>query len=658
MRRIALAITFAWFAILHAAVAAERPPIEDYGKLPGLQLVKLSPSGERYAMVATIDGKRQLLVASAGNVPIYLQELGSTKVRNLEWAGDGYLMVLASQTVNLGVDFRGDKHELAGGFVINVQERKHVVVFGDPHQERVAHTVAGAYGAAQVDGRWYGYYGGYSYVVDKTGGRLKHSNSGFLYPDLYRVDLDTGAFQIAAEGQSSTKDWLVSPAGDVAARLIYNQANGDWRIMSSKWSGSVLGSGRAPIGDVGIRGFGRTPDTVLIRLDQEGRDIIREVSLINGDTVATYDTDVAGFPVADDATRLWIGSSLAEDAQIDTLFSPVHQARLTAALKAFPGYVARMTSHSADFNRLIVRTEGGDDSGTYWLVDIAKRSAEPIGAPYPSVRRTFVGPVRWLDYKAADGLAMRGILTLPPGSIGKNLPLVVMPHGGPEAHDGLRFDYWAQAFASRGYAVFQPNFRGSTGAGKAFHDAGFGQWGRKMQTDVSDGVAELARQGVINPQRVCIVGGSYGGYAALAGVTVQQGLYRCAVSYGGVSDPETMLTYVRDRVGAVSAAVRRWKHFMAADSGADVDDVSPARLAGRADAPVLLIHGKDDTVVPITQSTKMERALRAAGKPVELVTLPGADHWLLQEDSRIAMLKASVAFVLKHNPPDTAVAGR
>jgi hypothetical protein len=186
----------------------------------------------------------------------------------------------------------------------------------------------------------------------------------------------------------------VSPAGDVAARLIYNQANGDWRIMSSKWSGSVLGSGRAPIGDVGIRGFGRTPDTVLIRLDQEGRDIIREVSLINGDTVATYDTDVAGFPVADDATRLWIGSSLAEDAQIDTLFSPVHQARLTAALKAFPGYVARMTSHSADFNRLIVRTEGGDDSGTYWLVDIAKRSAEPIGAPYPSVRRAFVGPTR------------------------------------------------------------------------------------------------------------------------------------------------------------------------------------------------------------------------------------------------------------------------
>jgi len=211
-----------------------------------------------------------------------------------------------------------------------------------------------------------------------------------------------------------------------------------------------------------------------------------------------------------------------------------------------------------------VFTNGGDDSGTYWLVDIAKHSAVPLGYQYPTINAEDVGPVRMVDWKAADGLALRGVLTLPPGRAAKNLPLVVLPHGGPEARDYPTFDWWAQAFASRGYAVFQPNFRGSDGYGVAIRNAGFGQWGRKMQTDISDGVAELAKQGIVDPKRACIVGGSYGGYAAEAGVTVQHGLYRCAVSMAGVSDPAGLLDYARDRAGGrlTSESQRYWKAFM------------------------------------------------------------------------------------------------
>ena len=305
---------------------------------------------------------------------------------------------------------------------------------------------------------------------------------------------------------------------------------------------------------------------------------------------------------------------------------------------------------------MIIYTDGKDDSGSYWIVDIAKGSADIIGQAYPSVLPANVGPVRWVDYKAADGLEMHGVLTLPPGREAKALPLVVMPHGGPEAHDSPGFDWWAQAFAARGYAVFQPNYRGSTGSGNKFRDAGFGQWGRKMQSDISDGVAELAKQGIVDPKRACIVGASYGGYAALAGVTVQHGLYRCAVSYGGVADLAAMLRYERERTGGFSATTRYWKEFMGATTAfeTELNDISPIRLADHADAPVLLIHGKDDTVVTIDQSQSMERALTRAGKPVELVTFPGTDHWLLQEDSRVGMLKASVAFVMRHNPPDGA----
>ena len=173
-----------------------------------------------------------------------------------------------------------------------------------------------------------------------------------------------------------------------------------------------------------------------------------------------------------------------------------------------------------------------------------------------------------------------------------------------------------------------------------------------MQADLSDGVAELAREGVIDQHRVCIAGSGYGGYAALAGVTLQHGLYRCAVSVGGTSDLEMQMSYQGERYGFSFVSTRFWKTVLGDRS--HWHDISPVNHAAQADAPILLIHGKDDTVVPMDQSDVMEKALRAAGKPVERLTLTGGDHWLLKEDTRIAMIKASVAFVEKYNPPDAA----
>jgi dipeptidyl aminopeptidase/acylaminoacyl peptidase len=251
---------------------------------------------------------------------------------------------------------------------------------------------------------------------------------------------------------------------------------------------------------------------------------------------------------------------------------------------------------------------------------------------------------------------MHGVLTLPPGRTAHGLPVVVLPHGGPQARDYPGFDWWAQAFAARGYAVFQPNFRGSSGYGRAFVDAGHGQWGRKMQTDISDGLAALAVQGIVDPKRACIVGASYGGYAALAGVTVQHGLYRCAVADAGVADLRQMLKYEDAKSGydASSSTMRYWKQFMGASSASDdsLDAISPAALAGQADAPILLIHGKDDTVVPFAQSLEMQAALKRANKPVEMVVMPNEDHWLSRPETRLSMLTAAVAFVQKYNPAD------
>ena len=204
--------------------------------------------------------------------------------------------------------------------------------------------------------------------------------------------------------------------------------------------------------------------------------------------------------------------------------------------------------------------------------------------------------------------------------------------------------------ASRGYAVLQLNYRGSDGFGWALQSAGFGQWGRKMQTDLSDGVRYLAKQGVVDPSRVCIVGGSYGGYAALAGATLDPGVYRCAVSVAGVSDVARLVEWDATREGRQGVASQRyWVRYMGAVP--TMSEISPAKHADAASAPILLIHGKDDTVVPYAQSEEMASALRAAGKPVEFVTLKGEDHWLSEGKTRLQMLEATVAFLEKNNPP-------
>lgn len=321
---------------------------------------------------------------------------------------------------------------------------------------------------------------------------------------------------------------------------------------------------------------------------------------------------------------------------------------------AFKGQQVSLTSWTPDFSKLVLFVSGTSSAGGYYLADTIAKRVDPIGSAYPKVAAADVSTIRVVRYTAADGLEIEGVLTLPKGKPEASLPLVVLPHGGPRAKDDATFDWWAQAIASRGYAVLQPNFRGSTGYGTAFKEAGYGEWGAKMQTDLSDGVAHLARQGIIDPKRVCVVGASYGGYAALAGVTLQKGVYRCAVSVAGVSDLGKMMTDDTLRYGERSTRVRDMKRLFGTETVTDskLEARSPAAQATKADAPVLLIHGKDDVVVPFAHSQRMASALKSANKPYEFVVLDGEDHWLSTSATRLQMLSAAVTFLEKNNPPN------
>lgn len=228
---------------------------------------------------------------------------------------------------------------------------------------------------------------------------------------------------------------------------------------------------------------------------------------------------------------------------------------------------------------------------------------------------------------------------------------MVLPHGGMAERDYPIFDERAQALASQGYAVVQPNARGSVGYGAAFANAGFGQLGRKSETDIADAVTALARQGLIDPKRVCIVGEDWGGYAALAGVTLFHGLYRCAAAVDGLYDLVPLVQDDNTQTGRLARSLvgvgPRYNPVASA--------LSPVKLAAQADAPVLLVRDDSDLNRPNDQSGEMAAALKAAGKPVEVLVLPGHGGAAEAQANGIATIKALVAFVERYDPPDAGV---
>jgi len=654
MSRLALGLVMAAFALAsRSAVAA---PIEDYGKLPAVEQMELSPSGDKIAYVAVAGDRRAVVVTKVGGAAIVALNVGELKARGLGWMGDGHLLIETSKTL-------GDvnRYEAVQSTIVDASTGKLTNVFESAG--RILHATFGYYGYLIEGAKAYGYFGGVTLTGTGNAAQDFDNHGGFLtqgHSDLYKVDLDTGIAAVAAGGlEHYDTQWVVDPAGAVAAYAQYDERKGYWRLYAGGGTG-LISEGEDPTRDISLDGLGRAPGTVLVNQPARGEGgdftVFEYQARLGAKGAPIFADEEAKWLLRDPVSRLLIGGVTNSDDPKTRLFDPALQAKFDKVRPALSGETVTLVSATANLDRMILYAEGPGDSGTYFFVDYPTRKIEAVGWAYPTILQGAVGTTQILDYKAADGLEMQGILTLPPGREAKALPLIVMPHGGPQARDYQGFDWWAQAYASRGYAVFQPNFRGSDGFGKTFRDAGFGQWGRKMQTDISDGVAELARRGLVDPKRACIVGASYGGYAALAGVTVQHGLYRCAVSVGGVADLNAMLTWQASRAGEVSATMRYWHRFMGVTGNHDsaLDAYSPHQLVNKADAPILLIFGRDDSVVSINQSRDMAVSLRGAGKPVEVLQLAGEDHWLSRGATRVQMLQASVAFVEKHNPPDGA----
>ena len=688
MRKVFLAACMtALLGLAAPAVAADKSDLSLYGHLPKIEEVVISPDGSKLAVVTTDGEQRYLTIRKTEGGGLAGIAVGDKKLRSVTWAGESNV-ILVSSVASEGQAFKGPPREyfLASNFDVKQNLQKPLL----SGVKDSLNIVVGPPQVRMIKG---------DPIVFLEG---VHMMRGIGADTLFRINLRTNALKMLDNGvRYDTDAWLVDAAGEPVAQSMYDAKAGRWSLLmkvGSTWK--TIEKADAPMGSYGLAGFGRDGKSVLVRRGY-GEDALREYRADGQHETLPDDMAFDGLLHDPEKLNLVGGYRLERDEIAYDFFDSAMQSAWWSAVKPFKD--ARVTLHSAskDWRRLVVRVDSPVDGPSFALVDLNTRRGWVLGQAYEGIDAKTVSPVQTITYKAADGLAITGYLTLPRGREARNLPLIVLPHGGPEGRATPGYDWWSQALASRGYAVLQPNFRGSQGFGEDFIKAGFGEWGRKMQTDLSDGVHDLARQGIVDPKRVCIMGASYGGYAALAGATLDHGTYRCAVSVAGPSDlnvvrrtvlkpgricmrastlgddpksqsspvdlprgtydcakegtgpsnPGRMLAINEDDPRRTTS-MRYWLRFMGDDrQSADLKAISPAQLADQVDIPILLIHGQDDTIVPFEQSQAMADALKKAGKPVSLVPLKGEDHWLSRGTTRLQMLTEAVAFVEKYNPP-------
>jgi len=334
-----------------------------------------------------------------------------------------------------------------------------------------------------------------------------------------------------------------------------------------------------------------------------------------------------------------VGVSFATERRESAFFDPELKRLSQSLSRALPQHpLVQFVDASADEKRLLMWVGSDVDPGRYYLYDKPSRRLEELLPVRPQLGKVTLSSVKAVTFPAADGTGIPAYLTLPPGSDGRNLPTIVMPHGGPAARDEWGFDWLSQYFAQRGFAVLQPNFRGSSGYGEAwFQRNGFQSW-RTAVGDVTDGGRWLVAQGIADPGKMAIFGWSYGGYAALQSAVLDPGLFKAVVAVAPVTDLEQLRQDAREYTSY--AAVDRY-----IGRGAHVREGSPAQNARSIKVPVLLFHGDLDQNVAIGQSQLMASRLKSAGGRVELVTFPGLNHQLPDSDARAQMLSRSDVFL-------------
>ncbi len=656
--RIGILATALVIACAPAAGSAPPLPAEAYGRLPAIGSAAISPDGKRLAVLVgyefrASDPDRELTALSVieidtGKVEHTLAPPTRNTLRDVGWADDRRAYYFISGTVrardlmpvSMPIMTSGPRVEVVRTGVLSLDTGKMTLMLMD---EGTRGNSALTRLQSPIEGE-----PGFGRMV-AWGGLAAMSSTPKL--TVFRINLDTGHGTAVETAKGDTRGFMLDEHGNTVARVDINDDKNRWRLFSYE-----DGKPRMILEQVSEMGlplqlYGLLEDGRIAAIDphEEGKrdtllaiDRKTDAATPVANLQRTPGSDV--WPIGDPWRHRVVGVGWREDLPKQQFFD-AELARIHSAVQPLfdSGYVL-LESWSRDRARVLLFGEKADDAGAYYVYETATKKLRLIGKRYPQLTSADLGERSAIKFRARDGTKVPAYFTMPAGVEPKKLPLVLLVHGGPHARDDFTFDWWASFLASRGYAVLQVNFRGSTGYGYEWFNAGRGRWGDGlMQTDVEDGVDALVKAGYVDGTRVCIVGASYGGYAALAGATVTPARYACAASINGVSDPEDLLKDAR-KGGKTSMAAEWWGKSM----GSDMDQlrrVTPLRHADKVRVPILLLHGLEDSVVDIEQSREMHAKLQRAKRDVRFKELGGDDHWLSSASTRTMMLQELETFL-------------
>ncbi len=470
--------------------------------------------------------------------------------------------------------------------------------------------------------------------------------------DMYRVDLTTGAVVLDTENPGDVVGWIMDDAFRIRGAIAMSPEDGS-RILRVRDGADAPWREIAvwPFGEYG-RGIAFTKDgKALWAKTSLGSD---KTSLVKMDAATGKELAVVASNPKADVGDVMLHRKTREVQAVSfdylrnewTVLDPSVRADFEALARVQRGEFYIQSRDLADRSWIVLyRADDRSPSWYLWRRD-AKR-AELLFVMSPDLEKYTLVRTEPAIVRSRDGLDLVSYLTLPPGAEPKGLPLVLDVHGGPDIRDDWRYDPEVQWLANRGYAVLQVNFRGSSGFGKKFRSAGHGQWGAAMQNDLTDAVKWAVSEGIADPKRICIYGGSYGGYAVLAGLAFTPDLYACGVDIVGPSNLKTLLESTPEEWGTA----RKEMELMIGDVERDEAfnrKVSPLFHAEKIRAPLIIAQGANDPRVPIREADQMVEAMRAKGLPVTYVVYPDEGHGFARPENRLDFYGRVDEFLAKH----------
>lgn len=638
-------VTFFFFFSTSSLFASPSPA--DYGAPLSVGLVAISPSGKLMAFPYNMDDQESLRVLSLEDKKVLFSAAsGKAKLVTLYFLNENQLFFSVSEKVKRN-EFLF-KFDLSTGFILDIPTGKirQLLIPGDvilPAQSGLGSVVG-----TSPDGK-------YLYMPAYSDVNIKIPDTEFT---LYKVATDKKQLSFYEKGGVNVRDFFVDSLGKTLVKeefdskknkyTIYSKASGDWKAIFQD---------EITVINKDLRGL--TPDSkslLFIEYDESNNHgMLYSMDLLTGDispsSMQREDADIG--TTIQNLNRVVLGVVYDGFTPSYKFFDPQLDKRVQSIVAQFPEHSVHVYAGANDWNNIVAYVEGSSYLGDYFLFTEGK---DPVflTSSRSKIKTDDLNPIGKLTITARDGLKIPTLITIPKQKLGalKGLPAVVYPHGGPASHDDIGFDYLAQAWASQGYLVIQPQFRGSTGFGFKHMDAGFGEWGKKMQDDVTDTLKSLIAKGMVDPQKVCIAGASYGGYASLAGATFTPELYKCVIAMNGVSDIPTFKNYATSRgenynryeVGAY------WEMQFKKGNLTDEDmiAVSPYASAAKVVAPILIVKSTEDTTVPPEQSDTMVRALKKANKEVSVLILEKENHHFERTESRVKVINESINFLNKH----------